>query len=105
MSLWRVSFVSAEARRHLCQVCSEYTDLLLITLYKPMRELSKKCELEACVYFRSSVFMHFLFPDIPLHIKDGCFTQIYFCSLLIFGDTMEIIKLWPIKINAAYATT
>lgn len=38
ISLWCVCFASAETRCHICHVCSGFYSLLLITLYRPMRE-------------------------------------------------------------------
>lgn len=45
ISLWCVCFASAEARCHICHVCSGFYSLLLVILYRP-HERTGVCEHE-----------------------------------------------------------
>lgn len=93
ISLWCVCFASAEAKCHICHVCSGFYSLLLIILYRPMREPASismnwqahvlfslpECTglLVSWQFFLCIVWWWLFFPNI-------------FGGPLIFNDIMEI---------------
>ena len=84
MSLWCVCFTSAEARCHICHVCSGFCSLLLITLYRP-HEGAEVCkhELASACFFSSPECIGVLFgfisgSDILYFVQFGCFFLFFF---------------------------
>lgn len=95
ISLWCVCFASAEAKCHICHVCSGFYSLLLITLYRPMRE-------PASINMNWQAHVLFSLPECTGLLYSW---QFFFCIVwgwlffpnifggpLIFNDIMKVMN-------------
>lgn len=98
ISLRCVCFASAEARCHICHVCSGFYSLLLITLYRPHGGTGVcKHELASCLFSSPECIGTLWFWHSFLCIVCMCrgtffffFNKVCFVGLLILNEIMEV---------------